>query len=259
MAASQGNDRVGSAHGPEHSRPLEARADHSLATGFDLARAGWGLRYIPLPLATGLCPSDPDSFLTQQYRWCTGSMSLLASKKFWQANLRLPTRLCYVSGFCYYLHTALFMFVTPLIPIILILALPGQVHLRNYLWIVPSTLYVFIVFPFWNHARFGPEALMAKTLYSWAHAFAVFDIVRKRRMGWQPTGSGTKQNTRRIWRTIALWGGLTSLVWIIGTVIRMFQYDAVAFVFLLFAGLIYASIITMTLYSRRQAQQVASA
>ena len=41
-------------------------------TGFDLRRAGWGLRYIPVPLAAGLCPSDPGSFLIQQYRWCAG-------------------------------------------------------------------------------------------------------------------------------------------------------------------------------------------
>ena len=58
-------------------------------TGFDLRRAGWGLRYIPVPLATGVCPEDADSFLTQQYRWCSGSMSLLASRKFWTTRLPL--------------------------------------------------------------------------------------------------------------------------------------------------------------------------
>ena len=82
-------------------------------TGFDLRRAGWNLRYLPIPLATGLCPPDPDSFLTQQYRWCAGSMSLLASRKFWTTKMRLRTRFCYLSGFCYYLHTALFTFVAP--------------------------------------------------------------------------------------------------------------------------------------------------
>jgi len=69
--------------------PIEHSED--IHTGFDLQRAGWGLRYVPVPLATGLCPSDPDSFLTQQYRWCAGSMSLIGSRKFWTARMRLRT------------------------------------------------------------------------------------------------------------------------------------------------------------------------
>jgi cellulose synthase (UDP-forming) len=235
-------DTIGGTALIEHSEDVH--------TGFELTRAGWRLRYVPLPLATGLCPQDADSFLTQQYRWCAGSMSLLGSKKFWQTKIPLSTRLCYLSGFCYYLHTAVFTFVTPVIPILLLLALPGQVHLRNYLWIVPSTMYAFVVFPFWNHARFGPEALMAKAFYGWAHAFAVFDILRRRRMGWQATGAGAKQNIGRIWTAIAVWGGATSVVWIGATLLRMAQYDVLSFAFLLFAGLVYAMTVGMMLRSR---------
>ncbi len=220
-------------------------------TGFDLARAGWGLRYVPIPLATGLCPDDPDSFLVQQYRWCAGSMSLLGSAKFWRTKLRLSTRLCYVSGFCYYLHTACFTFVTPVIPIVLILGLPGQVHVRNYLWIIPSTIYTFVIFPLWNRARYGPEALMAKSLYGWAHVFAVWDILRKKPMGWQATGGGSKKSTRRIWNAVAIWGGGTSVVWIGVAAIRMVQFDPLSFLFVLCAGIVYAAIVVMALRSRR--------
>jgi cellulose synthase (UDP-forming) len=219
-------------------------------TGFDLARVGWGLRYIPIALATGLCPDDPDSFLVQQYRWCSGSMSLLGSSKFWRTKLKASTRLCYLSGFCYYLHTAVFIFVTPLIPIVLIIGIPGQVHLRNYLWILPSTIYNLIIFPLWNRARYGPEALMTKSLYGWAHVFAVWDILRKKRMSWEATGGGAKKSTSRIWRAVALWGGTTSVVWIGVSAIRMVQYDPISFLFLLVAGLLYAAIVAMALLSR---------
>jgi cellulose synthase (UDP-forming) len=225
-------------------------------TGFDLARAGWGLRYLPILLATGLCPDDSDSFLAQQYRWCSGSMSLLGSGKFWQTKLGLSTRLCYISGFCYYLHTAVFTFITPLIPITLIMLLPDQVHLRNYFWIAPSMIYNFLIFPLWNRARFGPEAYMARTLYGWAHVFAVWDIVRNKRMGWEPTGGSGKKNTDRIWKAVALWGGATSAVWIGTAIARMVQFDALSFVFLLFSGLVYASLVTMALRSRRRPDHV---
>jgi cellulose synthase (UDP-forming) len=220
-------------------------------TGFDLARAGWGLRYVPLPLATGLCPDDSDSFLVQQYRWCSGSMSLLGSSKFWRTKLGFSTRLCYLSGFCYYLHTAVFTFVTPLIPIVLIVGIPGQVHVRNYLWILPSTMYNFIIFPLWNRARFGPGALVAKSLYGWAHVFAVWDILRNKRMGWQATGGGGKKSTQRMWRAVAWWGVTASVVWVGVCAVRMVQYDPLSFLFVMFAGLVYAGVVTMGLLSRR--------
>ena len=241
-------DEIGGTALIEHSEDVH--------TGFDLARAGWGLRYVPLPLATGICPSDPDAFLTQQYRWCSGSLTLLGSSKFWTTKLGLSRRLCYISGFCYYLHTAVFSLITPLIPIVLAVALPEQVHVRNYLWIIPSMVYNLVIFPLWNRGRFGPESLMAKTLYGWSHLFATWDALRKRTAGWQPTGGHVgSRGTDRVWRAIALWGGTTSAVWVGSCAVRMTQYGVVAFSFLLFSGLVYAGVVAMCLYARVQARR----
>jgi cellulose synthase (UDP-forming) len=220
-------------------------------TGFDLRRAGWGLRYIPVPLATGLCPPDPDSFLTQQYRWCAGSMSLLCSRKFWSTRMRLRTRFCYVSGFCYYAHTAVFTFATPIIPLVMLLLLPGGVRIINYVFILPSIIYNVAVFPAWHHGRFGPSALMAKLLYGWAHVFALWDLIRGRQLGWQPTGgSSRKSKTRRIWAGILVWNGTTSVVWVAVASWRL-MYDGKSFVVLLATGLLALGITVMALLSRR--------
>ena len=220
-------------------------------TGFDLRRAGWGLRYLPIPLAAGLCPSDPDSFLVQQYRWCAGSMSLLGSRKFWATRMRLRTRCCYLSGFCYYVHTALFTFAAPAIPLVMLIALPERVRLANYLFIAPSMIYNLVVFPAWHRCRFGPEALMAKLLYGWAHLFALWDIARRRRMGWQATGGGKrKAGTRRIWVGLSVWNGGTGLAWVALAAWRMTHYGA-AFVPLLATGLLVFAITVMALGSRR--------
>jgi cellulose synthase (UDP-forming) len=220
-------------------------------TGFDLRRAGWGLRYIPVPLATGLCPSDPDSFLTQQYRWCAGSMSLLASRKFWTTRIRLRTRFCYLSGFCYYVHTALFTFVIPAIPLVMLTLMPERVRLANYLFIAPSIIYNLAVFPAWHRCRFGPEALMAKLLYGWAHLFAIWDLCRGRRMGWQTTGGGNrKSGTRRIWIGVAVWNGGTGLAWLALAVWRL-DRSGTAFIPLVFTGLVSCVITGMALAARR--------
>lgn len=220
-------------------------------TGFDLRRAGWGLRYIPVPLAAGLCPSDPDSFLSQQYRWCTGSMSLLGSRKFWATRMRWRTRCCYLSGFCYYVHTALFTFVAPAIPLVMLILIPDQVRLINYMFIVPSMIYNLVVFPAWHHCRFGPEAFMTKLLYGWAHLFALWDICRRKRMGWQPTGGGKrKAGTRRVWVGLTVWNGGTGLAWVTLAAWRMARFGPV-FVPLLATGLLACAITWMALGARR--------
>jgi cellulose synthase (UDP-forming) len=220
-------------------------------TGFDLRRAGWGLRYIPIPLAAGLCPSDPDSFLTQQYRWCAGSMSLLGSRKFWSTRMNWRTRCCYLSGFCYYMHTALFTFVAPAIPLVMLTVIPEQVRLTNYLFIAPSMIYNFVVFPAWHRCRFGAAALMGKLLYGWAHLFALWDICRRRRMGWQTTGGGKrKSGTRRVWVGVMVWNGGTGLAWATLAAWQVTCYGN-AFVPLFASGLLACIITGMALGARR--------
>jgi cellulose synthase (UDP-forming) len=225
-------------------------------TGFDLRRIGWGLRYIPVSLAAGLCPSDPDSFLVQQYRWCAGSISLLISRKFWVARMRFRTRCCYLSGFCYYVHTALFIFVAPAIPLVMLTMLPDRVRLANYLFILPSVIYSFVVFPAWHQCRYGPEALMAKLLYGWAHLFALGDICRRRRLGWQSTGDGRrKAGTRRIWIGVAVWNGGSGLTWVTLACWRLLT-QGVAFMPLLLTGLIACWITAMAVTARRNHAQI---
>lgn len=220
-------------------------------TGFDLRRAGWGLRYIPVPLATGLCPADPDSFLTQQYRWCAGSMSLLGSRKFWATRMRWRTLFCYLSGFCYYVHTAIFIFATPIIPLIMLLFLPESVRLINYVFIGPSIIYNMFVFPAWHRTRYGPSALMTKLLYGWAHVFALWDILRRNQLGWQPTGvSKRKARTRRVWVGITVWNGGTGVIWVLVALWRVAQHG-LSFAILLATGLLACAITAMALLARR--------
>ncbi len=164
--------------------------------------------------------------------------------------MRFRTRCCYVSGFFYYLHTALFTFAAPAIPLVMLTVLPERVRLTNYVFILPSIIYNFAVFPAWHRCRFGPEALMAKLLYGWAHVVALWDIFRRKRMGWQTTGQGKrKAGTRRVWAGITIWNGGTALAWVTLAAWRMAS-DGVAFVPLLATGLLVCVITGMALGSR---------
>lgn len=223
-------------------------------TGFDLRRLGWDLKYIPVALSTGVCPDTVGAFYNQQYRWCTGSMSLLTSAKFWKTKLRFATRMCYMSGFFYYIHTALFTFIAPIIPIAMLLALPDRLRLSNLAFVVPSLIYNTVIFPMWHRAPYRLEAWAVRMMYGWAHVFAIWDLLRGRRLGWQPTGSSgaKKSRTRRFWIGLVVWGGGTALVWVGTAVWRMLTMNPADFALVLASGLFYALVVGRILVQPRR-------
>jgi cellulose synthase (UDP-forming) len=217
-------------------------------TGFDMRRRGWRLRYVPIPLATGLCPGDVNSFFTQQYRWCAGSMSLLGSTKFWNQRMPVRARLSYLSGFCYYAHTALFTFVGPLVPIAMLVWFPHSVRLEHYLLILPSALYNFVVFPQWHRTRYRIESWTVKLIYGWAHAWAIWDILRGQTVGWQPTGGTTpKTRTTRFWLGLALWSAVAAGVWTVVAAARMRDIDVATFAPAFLSGAFYLTVVLQAL------------
>jgi cellulose synthase (UDP-forming) len=165
-------------------------------------------------------------------------MSLLQSKDFWKIKMPFMTRLCYASGFFYYWHTAIFTFIMPLIPIILVVFLPQQINWVNYALVVPSFFYSYIVFPLWHKCDYRLDgglidALATKMVYGWAHAFTIFDMLRGRPLGWRPTGAAantpkakTHWHVRNARLLLALWGISTGLVWIGASTWRMVRSSA---------------------------------
>ncbi|GGV07941.1 hypothetical protein GCM10010495_20460 [Kitasatospora herbaricolor] len=228
-------------------------------TGFDLRGLGWDLQYIPVALSTGVCPDTAGAFQNQQYRWCMGSMSLLTSKKFWQAKLGFTTRLCYVSGFLYYMHTALMTFALPMLPIMLLVLQPRLLEVRHLVLVIPSLVYATVIFPLWHRAPYRLEAWAGRMMYGWSHFFAIWDLVRGRQMGWQPTGSNgaKKDKQRRFWWGVIFWSGGTAVVWVGAAVYRMFTMHPPDFALVLSSGLFYAVTVGRILIQPRSQDAVA--
>jgi cellulose synthase (UDP-forming) len=192
-------------------------AEHSedVRTGFDLNRLGWKLRYLPIAVSTGNCPDNVLAFLNQQYRWCSGTIGLLFGKTFWQAKLKFYTRMCYLSGFIYYIYTALFTFIIPMLTIILLALLPNVLVFKNMIFIVPVLLYSGLVYPLWHHAPYRLEAWSVKLISGWAHVFAYWDAIRGKRLGWKPSGGDKKKQDgrRRFWGSFLVWSIGSSVLW----------------------------------------------
>lgn len=97
---------------------------------------------------------------------------------------------------------------------------------------------------------------MAKLLYGWAHVVALWDICRRKQLGWQTTGGEKrKAGTRRVWVGVAVWNGGTGVAWVTLAAWRMHHYG-VAFVPLLATGLLACTITGMALYARRNHARV---
>lgn len=69
---------------------------------FGAVDRGWKVRYVPLCLATGVCPPTPRAFFSQQMRWARGSTTLLTNGHFWVSNLSLIQKICYLCGMYYW-------------------------------------------------------------------------------------------------------------------------------------------------------------
>ena len=198
---------------PQGGTTLIAYAE-DVHTGLDVRRAGWNLAYVPLVLATGMCPSGLSAFLRQQYRWCTGSTSTVLTSRLWSVPMSLPARLTYVSGFCYYLFTAMSAFVIPLIPISLLLFRPASITPWNSGLIVASMLTSMTVLPLWHCSRYDLRATLPLSLVrAWAHALAIWDYLRGRTMSWQATGAGVS-SVRRFWWGVRLYNLTAVLLWL---------------------------------------------
>lgn len=186
-----------------------AQIGHSedVHTGVNLMRVGYRVRYVPIVVSKGLCPDTLSQFANQQYRWCTGSMSLLFSKSFHKAPFTRMQRLCFWSGFLYYIDTSVNIFVVALPPILMAVLAPDAVSVTNYLFVFLALIVRLSIVPVITMGRESMIGLSRiQSTYSFAHSLALFDVIRGRTDAWQATGvKGGSPTSRRVRRLMGTW------------------------------------------------------
>ena len=215
-------------------------AEHSedLHTGFDLHRLGWRLLYLPVALSTGNCPDNILVFFYQQYRWCSGTMSLLRDQKFWKTKLPFYSRMCYLSGFVGYVYTAVFTFVAPALALLMLIFAPAFLLLKNMVFIAPVLFYAGVIYPMWHRSPYRLEAWSVRVISGWAHIFALGDMLRGRLRSWQPSGTGAaRQDARgRLWVGLIGWSLGSAAVWAGVALWRMMTMNAYNFLLIFVLG-----------------------
>ena len=194
------------------------------------------------------------SFLTQQYRWCAGSMSLLISRKFWATRMPWRARICYMSGFCYYMYTAIAMLVSPLIPSLLLILIPAHIESYDYLSLLPAMINGMVLYPLWHRCLYGPSTWPLAIIRGWAHALALWDTATRNHMGWQVTGgTGRKSRTNRFWVGMTTWNGGAAIAWLSLAAWRITNYGPGRFWIIATFGVLYTIIILWILVTAKDA------
>lgn len=169
--------------------PLLGQSE-DIYTGLYMADAGYSIRYVPVILSKGITPDNLDNFIAQQYRWCEGSMTMLATKRFHTTPyLPLQARLCFWSGFAYYITTALSALTIPLPTIVMTWLFPEWVRSWNTIWLVGALASWLIGYPLVMRGRWRLEVLRIQTVYGFAHLFNIVHLIQSRVVEWHPTGS----------------------------------------------------------------------
>jgi cellulose synthase (UDP-forming) len=217
-------------------------------TGLDVRRIGYSLVYLPVVLSVGICPDNLDAFVRQQYRWCSGNAGIVFSRRLWSIRMSLPARLTYISGFCYYAYTALLVFFGPLIPIVMLAFLPGQVQLRNFVILAPAMLSGFVLYPLWHRARYGPSTWSLGVARGWAHVFALWDGARGTSMSWHP--SRTPGSSLRRFRVgVTGWSGSAAVAWVLLALWRTAAAGSLRLGVLLFFGLLNLAVVGRVIFA----------
>lgn len=177
-------------------------------TGLYLLDQGFKVRYVPEILSCGVCPETVSQFLAQQYRWAMGSISLCLNPWFWKAKTTTMQRLCFVSGFAYYLATGLSVVISYVPTIIVLNFFPEKVHIWNYLYCLPSFLFSTLFMSYWTKSGYGVSAHICRELQSWAHFKAMVDKFKGKIVPWQATGQIT---STPIYNMITKWFMISSL------------------------------------------------
>jgi cellulose synthase (UDP-forming) len=235
-----------------HGGPTLIPYAEDVHTGLDVRSCGWSLVYLPVVLSAGICPNNLDAFVRQQYRWCTGNAGIVFSRRLWSIPMNIPARLTYISGFFYYAYTGLLCFFGPLIPIVMLAFLPGQVRLRNFVILAPAMISGFIVYPLWHRAAYGPSVWPLGVARGWAHVFSIWDSARGKTMSWHPTRTpGSALRRFRLW--VIGWSGGTALLWAVLAIWRTVTLDSAQFAVLLFFGLLNLAVVSRVIFPGRRA------
>jgi cellulose synthase/poly-beta-1,6-N-acetylglucosamine synthase-like glycosyltransferase len=198
--------------------PIEHSED--LHTGFSMLLAGLKVKYVPINLAMGVCPDTLPAFFIQQYRWCTGSTSLMTNKLFWNHKLNFMARLSFLSGMLYYFATSSAIFLSVIPSMVVVWFFPDRLVWFTLVFYLPSFMFSVFFMKWWNVSPYSLSVLKIRQVSYWAYFFALKDKFMKTTVPWIPTGATTNVAGYYTFRKWLFWWSSISLIVVLSGSVR---------------------------------------
>lgn len=213
-----------------------AEVEHSedVRTGFRATKAGYHVEYIPLNLAGGVCPSDHRAFFAQQYRWCSGSTTLLTSAEFWKTDLGFIRRMCYISGMLFYSTSMMTLFLGPSLSNLLIWMFPNVILYYNISFALTGIILMLILVPLWSVQPWPYGAYATICAQNFAYTWAIKDKIFNTVGSWTPSGNCGKRSqmavkfrNARIFAFLLVFGNFAAVF--TGSFLQIFKFKDTEF------------------------------
>jgi cellulose synthase (UDP-forming) len=222
-------------------------------TGLDMRYRGYELKYVPIVLAAGVCPSTIDSYMSQQYRWCCGATSLVWTRHMWRVPMPMKSRMPYIAGWLWNFLTGLRTLLLPLFPLTLLIFLPGEIKWSNALLLVPALVVATVLYPLWHNARWSAGAWPLAIATGWAQVLSLWDFSRGKVMSWQPS-RGPKDASRRFRKAVLVWNGGLAITWLVMAAWRIEQDPSARFAVVAAFGIVNAVVISRVVFPGKEAR-----
>jgi cellulose synthase (UDP-forming) len=142
--------------------------------------------------------------------------------------------------------------IVPLIPVTLLIFLPGEILLRNAFLLLPAVITSTVLYPLWHNAPYSPRIWPLAIAVGWAQVLAIWDYSRGKVMSWQPT-RGPGDATRRFWYGVTLWNGTIAIAWLALAAWRIAQTGSLRFAAVAAFGIVNAFIVGRLIFPGKKA------
>jgi cellulose synthase (UDP-forming) len=162
-------------------------------TGFNMIEHGYRTAFVPVNVTQGLCPAEIDPYISQQYRWCEGSMELLKMPEFHlHPSLTIKQRASFWSGFFYYITTAMNGFLAPLPLLIIVWLFPALVRTENFVPLVGLLVLWLVAYPMLMNTSWRVDVVRVQVVYGFTHAVAIYDMFFGQKAEWIPSNGANR-------------------------------------------------------------------
>ena len=169
---------------------ISNKIDHGedVNTGFYLNTKGWKTEFLDWPLAYGRSAENLKQLIKQRERWCSSSSKMFLSGIVLSSDLGLIEKICFYTGFLYYLSDPIKLMLNYMLFVILVFH-GDNLNLVNSLWFIPHIAFGLILLPLSRGKLQDRYSRGASVALTYINTYTLVRRIFGIGANWVPTGA----------------------------------------------------------------------